>query len=150
MVAFAVAALALQAVSIRQQQLASHEQRKATKKARSVDSRLASIENQRNKRRAIAQQRIEEASLIAASAADNTSGSSAVRGGLTGSRAGLAGSIGFQNTQLAAASARGAALQEGIDKAAGFNKLAGYAQVGASAFNLAYQRFGQPQANPNT
>lgn len=134
---FALAALALQAYSMKKQEQASNAQVKSQKSARDLDQRMASIENQRTKRKAIAQQRVEEARLVTAAAADNTSGSSAVQGALTGSAADTAGRIGFANTRSAAATQRGNILQSGIDKAAGFNNQAGWAQVGAAGFNSA-------------
>ena len=142
---FLVAALAVSAMATRSQQRAQQVQQKAEKEARKVEQRIASIENQRNKRRAIAQQQVSQAQITNQAAADNQSGSSAVRGAVTASQAGLGGSIGFSNNQLGAANAKGNILQQGANSSTAFQNNAAVAGVVSKGFGLAYNKYGVPQ-----
>tara|TARA_R110000824_G_scaffold208044_5_gene393627 strand:- start:871 stop:1323 length:453 start_codon:yes stop_codon:yes gene_type:complete len=114
----AVVAIAGTVYSADQEQKAAKEQTKAAKKAKGIDRRMASIKNQREKRKAIAQSRLQQSALQNAAGNTNTLGSSGAQGGLASSGAGLAGGIGFQNTVVAGADASGRALQRGADRAA--------------------------------
>jgi hypothetical protein len=127
-----------------QQKQASQAQSDAANKARGIDQRTASIGNQREKRKAIAANRIEKAMLINQASSSGTMGSSGTAGSIASSNANLAGSVGFQRTQLAGSSAAGNALQRGADKAIGFQNNAALAGVAKSASQSYFNKFVSP------
>ena len=128
-----------------QQAAAANATRRAAKRASNIEQRVASINNQREKRKAIAIQRMQQGQLINTAGTEGTFGSSAVQGGLTSGGAGVASAIGFQSSQLAGASAVGSVMQAGADKAAAHQRNAAYAGVVSNAASTYYNKFGQPQ-----
>lgn len=143
----AIAALAIgggaQLYATHQATEAAREQNKAAKKARNIDRRVASIENQRSKRLEIARQRMEQAQIVSSATDSGTlTGSSSVAGASVGSASNTAGAIGFMNTQVAGSVAKGRALQRGADRAAVYQNRAAYAGAVGNISNSIGMKFG--------
>ena len=129
--------------------VASHKQAQATNKAQEkqgrIERRIAAIENARRARRAVAEQRVQRASLEAQAANSDTGmeSSSAVRGAVGSLATQTASNIGASNTRLAASFAAQRAGERGAERAATFGT---YANMFNSISDIA-GTFGMYKAN---
>ena len=112
-------------------------QNKAQSKAARIERRISEIENARRARRAIAQQRIQQANIVAGAQEAGIGGSSAAVGAAGSVGAKTAGAIGGVNTISAGRFAQSVALQKGFrdaSKLQSIGSILGGAQNAAGAF----------------
>lgn len=121
----------------KEQEKANRAQRRAQEEANQIERRRAEIANQRERKKAAQQAQSIQASNIASAFSGGVGAmGSSLLGANLGARSDLGSAIGFQNMNLAAASATSNVLQRGADQSAKYmNRANNYAAVG----NLAGQ-----------
>lgn len=123
---------------------AQRAERRAQIKANEMEKRRSDVSNQRERRLAAAQLVQQQQFNIAQGAAGGGQGS-AVIGSNIGLSAGMGGSIGFNNTMLAANLYKSNVLQQGANKSAKYSNQAGWGSVVSEAsfsgMNMAYNPY---------
>lgn len=128
-----------------EQKKANRAQRRAQEEANRIERRRAEIANQRERKKAAQQTQSIQASNIA-SAFSGGAGAmgSSLLGANLGARSDLGSAIGFQNMNLASASATSNVLQRGADQAARYmnraNNWAAFGNLAGQAAPLGFTK----------
>lgn len=120
------------------QVVATRKQNEAAKRARDFDRRRAALENARQRRIAIAQERIQRASVLAQAENQGVSGSSSAAGAASAITGDTASAIGMSRVTQAGAQGSADALLRGDRQAATWNSIgAGFNTLGNATATLA-------------
>lgn len=111
---------------------ATNAQNDAQKRAAALERARARIENQRQARLAVAEDRKQRAAILASTQSQNAGANSSVSGAIGSLRSNTASSIGAANTNLAALQGQSLTLQKGASKAARLSNIAsGFEAIGS-------------------